>query len=355
MRAGHRLHQVIAAATPGDAVTGQALRWRDRLRAWGCASEIVAEHVHPALEGDVLRLDRAGGGALAAADGILIHYSIWSRVVEAALAAAAPLGVIYHNVTPGDLLRAANPDVAAMCDKGRRMLGRLQGRVRVLIADSAFNARDLAAAGLGPAEVVPLLIDPVDPCERTEPLPADPVIITVGRIAPNKRIEDAIRVTALLQRSGAPGTRLLVVGADDSFEAYGAALRVLVERLAVHGVRFTGRVGDGRRDALYHEATAYLCMSVHEGFCMPVVEAMQHGLPVVARSAGAVPETLAGAGIVLPDDDLAVFAEAVREASASGPLRRALAVRARRRLAELAPERIDRRMRAALAPLLETE
>lgn len=101
MRAGHRLHQVIAAATPGDAVTGQALRWRDRLRAWGCASEIVAEHVHPALEGDVLRLDRAGGGALAAADGILIHYSIWSRVVEAALAAAAPLGVIYHNVTPG--------------------------------------------------------------------------------------------------------------------------------------------------------------------------------------------------------------------------------------------------------------
>ncbi len=347
------VHQVIAAASPGDAVTGQALRWRERLRAWGHRSEIVAEHVHPALARQVLRLDGPGADAVRAAGGLVLHYSIWSRAVEACLDAPSPVGVVYHNVTPGDLLRAANPEVAAMCDEGRRGIGRLRGRVAALVAVSEFNARDLREAGLGEAAVVPLLVDPVDPPDRSAPPGGDPVAITVGRIAPNKRIEDAVRVHTLLQRSGSPDARLIVVGADDPFQGYRAALDRLVRSLGARNVEFTGRVDDARRDALYREATAYLCTSVHEGFCVPVVEALQQGLPVVARAAGAVPETLGDAGLVLADDDLAVFAEAVREVSSSEPLRAELARRARRRLADLAPDAVDRRMRAALAPVLD--
>src|SRR5262245_18904026 len=97
-----RVHQLIAAAAPGDAVTGQALAWRRILRDWGADGEIVAEHVHPQLQGAVRRLG-AGGGVLNGADGLVLHYSVWSRAVEAALAARAPLVVCYHNITPGSL------------------------------------------------------------------------------------------------------------------------------------------------------------------------------------------------------------------------------------------------------------
>lgn len=346
------VHQAIAGASPGDAVTNQALRWRERLRAWGYDSEIVAEHVHPALAREVQRLDGRGAATLRAADALVLRYSIWSSAVDACLDAGRPLALVYHNVTPGELLRDANPAVAAMCDRGRRSLGRLRGRVTTLIADSTFNARDLREAGVGEAAVVPLLLDPVTPPETAPPSGRDPVVITVGRIAPNKRLEDAIRITALLQRSGSPGSRLRIVGAEDSFEAYRAALDGLVARLGARGVEFAGRVSDEARDALYADADVYLCTSVHEGFCVPVVEALQHGVPVVARAAGAVPETLGGAGIVLPDDDLAVFAEAVREVAGSAPLRATLAARGRARLRELAPVEVERRMRAALEPLM---
>lgn len=354
MSGGQRaVHQVIAAASPGDAITDQALRWRERLGAWGYDSLIVAEHVHPALAQDAIRLDRSGGEVIRNADALLLHYSIWSRAVEASLDSEARVAVIYHNVTPGHLLRDANPDVALMCDDGRRMLGRLRGRVNALIAVSEFNAKDLRDVGLGDAAVVPLLLDEVSPPASSAPSHGDPILLTVGRVVPNKRLEDAIRITALLQRAHAPGAALVIVGTDDSFEAYRAALDVLVRDLGVRGVEFTGRVSDQRRDELYASSDVYLCTSVHEGFCVPLVEALQHGLPVVARAAGAIPETLGGAGIVLADDDLAVFAEAVHAAATSMTLRAALAERGRRRLDEISPPMVERRMREALAPVLE--
>ena len=94
-------------------------------------------------------------------------------------------------------------------------------------------------------------------------------------------------------------------------------------------------------------------MSVHEGFCAPLVEALAHGVPVVARGAGAVPETLQGAGLVLDGDDLALVAEALHELVSSEETRRAFAAVAEERLAELRPDAVAPRIRAALTPLLE--
>lgn len=346
------VHQVIAAASPGDAVTDQALRWRDVLRGWGYASELVAEHVHPTLVREVHRLDGRGPRVLSGAAGLVLHYSIWGAAAEAALAHGAPMAVVYHNVTPPELLRAANPAVAAMCALGRERLADLAGRVTALIADSAFNARDLAEAGLGEAAVVPLLIRPVDPPDRVRPPDGPPRMLSVGRIVPNKRLEDVVRVHALAQRAHDPAAELTLVGSWEGFEPYHRALAALPGQLGSGGVRLTGRVPDAQRDEAYERASVYVCMSVHEGFCLPLVEALQRGLPVVARAASAVPETLGAAGIVLPDDDLAVFAEAVVEVSRSEPLRAALAAAARERLAELAPERVVGMMRDALGPVL---
>jgi glycosyltransferase involved in cell wall biosynthesis len=343
------IHQLIPSATPGDAVTNQALAWRDLLAEWGHSGEIVAEHVHPDLAGEVRRLDRSAERALES-DGVILHYALWSRTLEVALGRPEHLAVVYHNITPGELLRRFNPDVAAMCDRGRQALGRL-APAKVLIADSTFNALELRNATGRDALVVPLLLD----VSRTASQDAHrhPTVLSVGRIAPNKRLEDAIKAFALYQRHRAPDASLAFVGTAIGFETYRTALDRLVARTQARRVFFTGPLSTRARDAWYEHADAYLSMSVHEGFCAPLVEAMAHNVPVVARGAGAVSETVGGAGLVVEDGDLPVAAEALHEVVSSRGTRRGLADAAKRRLSELEPGAIAPRIRAALGPILD--
>jgi glycosyltransferase involved in cell wall biosynthesis len=169
---------------------------------------------------------------------------------------------------------------------------------------------------------------------------------------PSKRIDDVIRVFALYRRYRAPEATLTVVGPANDFEEYRERLELLGRSIAPGAVRFTGRITAAERDSWYDAASAYLCMSEHEGFCAPLIEALAHGTPVVARQAGAVAETLDGAGIVIDDTDLAVFAEALHEAASSQDTMAALRLAAAGRLDSLAPAQIEARVRSALAPLL---
>jgi glycosyltransferase involved in cell wall biosynthesis len=348
-----RVHQLIAAAAPGDAVTGQALAWREALRGWGADGRVIAEHVHPDLDGVVERLGSRAGD-LDDAGALVLHYSVWSRAVEVALASDAPLGVCYHNVTPGSLIRAYNPGLAHDCDRARAELPRLRGRTRALVADSSFNALELREAGVGDARVVPLVLDLPATAAPVRPAGSPPAILSVGRIVPNKRLDDAVRAFALYRAHRAPGATLTLVGSDGGFEGYRRALENLVAAIGVGGVRFAGRVSEAERDRLYARADAYLCTSEHEGFCAPLVEALSRGVPVVARRAGAVPETLGGAGLVLDGPDLLpLAAEALHEVVSDPRTRAGLAAAAARRHAELRPAAIVPRLRAALAPLIE--
>jgi glycosyltransferase involved in cell wall biosynthesis len=177
-------------------------------------------------------------------------------------------------------------------------------------------------------------------------------VLYVGRIAPSKRIEDLIRAVAVLGGL-LPGARLELIGSADGFAGYRAALERLADDLGVgEATTFRGRVDDRERDRAYAAAGAYCSMSAHEGFCAPLLEALAHGLPVVALGAGAVAETLGGAGLVLPERDPALAAEALLAALTDPDLRAALDERARVRLAGLAPALVERRMRAAAAPLV---
>ena len=145
----------------------------------------------------------------------------------------------------------------------------------------------------------------------------------------------------------------MLVGSDSAFEPYGRALRRLVDDLGLRSVTFAGHVSDTERDAWYRRADAFATLSLHEGFGAPLVEALSHGLPVVARDAGAVAETLGGAGVVLEGDDLALVAEALHEVTTSEATRRGLHAAAARRLGELQPDVVAERIRGALAPLLD--
>jgi glycosyltransferase involved in cell wall biosynthesis len=345
------IHQLLSAAAPHDATTEQALIWRRLLRDWGHESEIVAESVHPDLMGTVRLLDRAGR-RLVSKDRVVLHYTIWSSAAEAVLRASAPFVLCYHNITPGDLLRDFNPSLAALCDRGRDALPDFRGRLAALIADSTFNAADLREAGLGDAAVVPLVFELPEEVPRRAPSP-EPVVITVGRIVPNKRLEDVIKAFALYQRRHAPDASLVIVGPYQGFENYRHALDLLLIRARARRVFFTGQISLGARDAWYSRADAYLSMSVHEGFCMPLIEALAHGVPVIANDAGAMPETLGGAGLVVDGTDLVLVAEALQELTSSRATRDTLADAAERRLAGLRPETLAPRIRSALSPLLD--
>jgi glycosyltransferase involved in cell wall biosynthesis len=351
------VHQLLSSVAPGDAVTGQAFAWQELLREWGHPSEVVAEHVHPDLERRAVRLDRAAKTLDGA--NLVLRYSVWSKTAEVALSARGRvgLGLVYHNITPGELLRDYHPTLADLCDRGRRALTRFQGVFDVVIADSSFNAADLADAGVASASgeratVVPLLLDLPEHVERRDEPSSPPLVLSVGRLAPNKRLEDVIKAFALFQRHRAPAASLVLVGTNVG-DTYRPALEHLVAQIGVKRVSFTGPISSRARDSWYRRADAYIAMSVHEGFCAPLLEALSHGVPVVARGAGAVPETLGGAGLVLDDGDLALAAECLHELTTSRATRAALADAADRRLAELRPETIRPRIRAALAPLLE--
>jgi glycosyltransferase involved in cell wall biosynthesis len=344
------VHQVLPAAAPHDAITGQAFAWRDLLHGWGYESEILAQHVHPSLNGTAHTLDRSGR-RLVNQGGVVLHYAVWSETVDVALQANGPVALYYHNITPGELLREFSPVTADLCDRGRAALTLFQGRIESLIAVSRFNAVDLREAGLGEAAVVPLLLEVPTEVPRRNPS-RDPVVLTVGRIVPNKRLEDVVKSFTLYQRHHAPEASLVIIGSDLGFENYRRALEVLVARVGASRVYFTGQISAQARDAWYRRADVYLSMSAHEGFCAPLIEALAHAVPVVARGAGAVPETLGGAGLVLDGADLPLVAEALHELASSPLTRTALYDAADRRLAELRPNVLVPRVRSALAPLL---
>jgi glycosyltransferase involved in cell wall biosynthesis len=344
------VHQLLPAAAPRDAITDQAFGWRDLLRSWGYESEIVAEHVHPEMLDAVHRLDRSGK-RLAKRGSILLRYALWSATAELALRVDGPVGLCYHNITPGNLLRDFNPGLADLCDRGRAALAGFGGRLDSLVADSSFNAAELRSAGLGEATVVPLLLELPAEVPRRKP-GREPVVVTVGRIVPNKRLEDVIRGFTLYQRRHAPEASLIIVGSDVGFESYRTALEILTARLGTHRVVFTGPISSEARDAWYRRADVFVSMSVHEGFCAPLLEALARGAPVVARAAGAMPETLRDAGLVLEDPDFPLVAEALHELASSEPTRKALYDAADRRLAELQKDVLAPRIRSALSPLL---
>jgi glycosyltransferase involved in cell wall biosynthesis len=342
------VHQLVASAVPGDAVTDQAFACRTALRYWGRKSEVIAEHVHPALAGQVLPLKTTHFGK---DDALVLHYAVWTEALERFLDAPGARVLYYHNITPGSLLRDHNPVLAESCDRARAALPQLHGRCAAVVAVSEFNARELRAHGMDKVAVVPLLLN-ISARAGGRVDQSKPVVVSVGRLAPNKRIEDTLKAFALYQRYRARSAMLVVIGPYHEFESYRRELQKLAERLEVQKVRFTGRISYEERDAWYRRASVYICSSVHEGFCAPVIEALANGVPVVARAAGAVPETLGDAGIVLEDDGPALYAEALHEVVSSHATRAKLARAAERRVAELSPARVADRLKTALAPVL---
>jgi glycosyltransferase involved in cell wall biosynthesis len=266
------------------------------------------------------------------------------------------LVVNYHNMTPARFFDPWHAGLAAALREGRHEVASLAGRTELAVCDSQFNADELAGLGFARTVVAPVLLDlaAFDVSRRAGGVDrAGPTWLCVGRLVPNKGQHALVSAfAAWCAATEGPGSLVLVGGGPAL--GYERAVRRLVADLGLaERVSFAGSVTHDELVGFYREADVFVSLSEHEGFCVPVVEAMQAGLPVVALSAAAVPETVGDAALLLaagvPPLDVAA---AVERVLADDGLRDELVRRGHERAAQFALDRSSKRFLEALGPVL---
>jgi glycosyltransferase involved in cell wall biosynthesis len=349
------INQWLPAAHRGDAVGDNARVMRDILRAWGHQSDIFAMTIDADLAGEIRPWQDAEARQ---GDITLFHFAIPSPMTQAFGTLPGARVLHYHNVTPSYFFAPFDPGICRMAAEGRRELATLAGRTDLALGVSDYNRRELEALGFPRTDILPIVVDTARltgaaPVPALELLLQDGLanILFVGRIAPNKKIEDHIRLAEHYKRYVDTQYRFIFVGNYDAVPGYYATVRALIAEYQMLPDRFwfTGPVPEQELAAYYRHAHAYVSLSEHEGFCVPLVEAMAMDVPVLAYSAAAVPETLGGAGVAFAPKDLELAAEWLGALVYDHALRRQVIAGQRRRLAAFSRAALEPRLKSLLA------
>lgn len=335
------VHQLLASARRGDAITHQALALRAQL---GPGSRILAAGFDDSVAGEVEPLPPAGGPAVDDGDLVVYHVSIGCRpAVDWLQGRDGPFGLVHHNITPAHHFDGLSWEHARLTEQGRAQLAALVPGARVIIADSAFNAGEIASLGGHVAAVHP----PISTTRRLADVADDPrlrrrlhgidgaTFLHIGQRLPHKRSHELVLGLHLLREHRGVAAELTLVGAAP-VPAYDEVVRGLADELVPGHCHLTGMVTDREVATRLRHATALVTTSVHEGFYVPAVEAMASGVPVLASDVGAVPETTGDAALLLPPDAPPTHvAEALHALATDPELRDGLRRRGLERAAEL--------------------
>lgn len=353
------IHQFLASLAPRDAQSQHHLHLRDALRGAGFDSELFVGEAKGELRTEARSFRDFEGGSDV---WMLVGHAIGSPVADFALARPEPLLLDYHNITPAALFAPWEPHAAIRLAAGRRQLRALVARARLAIADSAFNAAELTALGAHEPVVVPIMLDQQNFAAAAdqralEALQRDRAVGTVnllfvGRIAPNKCQHELVAALDALRRGHGIDARLHLVGTSAS-DRYLRTLRRYIDSLGLGDVvQITGSASASVLAAHYEAADAFVCLSDHEGFCVPLLEAWYHDVPVIAFAATAVTETLGDAGIALQRKSPSLVAAAIARVADDQALRAELARRGRARLADFDVERSKARFLEAIGSIV---
>ena len=357
------VHQFLPTLEP-SAVAAHALEVDRLLRDLGIPSTIFADQVHPEFEGRARHHTEFGKGVTARRGDVLLYQlAVGSLVADFLYDRSERLVVNYHNITPARFFDRWEPDAVHAVTWGQAQLRKLAARCELGIAVSTYNERELQRAGYRTTAVAPVLVDldglraasdeAVEERLRAAKADGGRDWLFVGRLSPNKAQHDLIKALAVHRRLYDDRARLHLVGSSSS-AAYSAALRDFAAALDLGDAVFLHQgVPAGTLAAHYRSADVFVCLSEHEGFCVPLLEAMHHGLPIVALAAAAVPETLGDAGVLLPGKDPALVAAAVNRVTTDAALRAALVEAGVARLDRFTLDRTRNAFRDALLPLLD--
>ena len=295
-----KIHIVLDCLDYGDGVSSDVLSKAKMINDLGINCSIyslIYDSRVASLRHDIGELKTTSN------DLILHHYSGESKIIDKVLAQPCKKVLIYHNITPPEFMTG---EIREHCQRGLEQIKTLKGKYDYYCGDSGFNISSLVKLGvISTGDILPIAVNfQSNLCEKkgSKTLTDGQNILFVGRIVPNKRIEDIISVFDCYRTNFAPSARLTIVGNQGIMPNYTKMITELIAKCSSSShINFLDKVSDEELKQLYQNSDTYLCMSEHEGFCIPLLEAMSYGLCVFAFDAGAVKETMGDAGVVFTD------------------------------------------------------
>ena len=341
-----RVVQILTTMSFGDAIGNDTIALKGAIADMGYTSEIYAENVDKRLPSDTAKnISRLKD--LKKDDILIYHKSTGTDLTFKIDKLPCRKIMIYHNITPPEFFRPYSTAAATLTEYGYKGVEHLRDKVEYCLADSAYNRSELIRMGYTcPIDVRPILIR----FEDYKQAPAKNILskygdgkrnlIFVGRIAPNKKQENVIRAFYQYKRLD-PDSRLILVGSYSGMENYYERLVKYADALGLaDDVIFTGHIKFNEILAYYRLADAFVCMSEHEGFCVPLAEAMFFDVPIIAYDTSAIGDTLGGCGVLLDSNDPVFAARVIRRVLTDEPLKKQIIEGQRRRLEDFSYDRI---------------
>lgn len=296
------INQLLPTLSYGDAVSNSAVNIMKLLKGLGIKSNIYAQNIHPKMAKYATHADDCPKN-----QPIIYHLSTGSDLAYTIPSYTKTKILIYHNVTPPEFFTGYSGAMRRLCSEGREQLAFLANHIDLSIADSEYNRLELVELKYNNTFTSPIIINyedyNIEPDRKTLQSLRDESDITnflfVGRIAPNKKQEDVIKVFYYYYKFINPKSKLYLVGSSSGMERYFSELQTLIKYLSLEDrIIITGHIPFDKILAYYAGSDIFLCMSEHEGFCVPLIEAMHFGLPIVAYKSSAIPDTLGNGGIL---------------------------------------------------------
>ena len=300
-----RIYQLVANLHKGDAIGNDVIAMKRALCEFGAITEIYANAIDSGFTEETAKYYK-DLPPLAEDDLIIYHFGTACDIAKDIPSFPCKVVLRYHNITPPSFFHGLNPAAEDATKRGLRQVKQLGRYIDFCLPVSSFNGEDLRKMGYTcPMHVLPIMI----PFHDYEQAPDQSVIqkysdgrkniLFVGRIAPNKKIEDVISAFAEYKKTYDASARLFLVGSYNEKDLYYQKLQAHILQKGVKDIVFSGHISFSAILAYYHLADVFLCMSEHEGFCVPLTEAMFFRKPVVAYKCCAVPETLGGSGVLV--------------------------------------------------------
>jgi glycosyltransferase involved in cell wall biosynthesis len=331
-----KLHQFSAGFNPGDAISNLMLVYKEKLKKFGYSGEIFSENISPYHKRTAKKFKNY---SYKKDDIIIYHHSIHCGVLEFLYEIPKEVKkiLIYHNVTPFHFYEPYDLRLTELLKKGRNDLKEIKDKFDLYYAVSNYNKNELIAENFLEVEVLPIIPDFSNLKKADKKRDNDiKKILFVGRIAPNKKQTDLLKITKVLKEYyDIPFVLQLVGHTSRESELYRDELGKLIKYLKIEDrVEFSEFVSNNTLCNYYNNADLFLCMSEHEGFCVPLLESMYFEVPIIAFDAGAVRETLGGAGILFNEKNYLHIAECIYKVLTDENLRARIINSQNNRLAE---------------------
>ena len=358
MSQNRRIVQMLPTIAYGDAIGNHVLALDRLFKKNGIDTDIYARNIDARITDiNVKKIEKFKDDA----DIILYHLSTGDDLNLKIRDYKSRIVINYHNVTPENYFRGYDEISRKLCADGLDQVKMLSGVPEAVICDSVFNMNDLKSYGYEcPMEAIPILIafDDYSKAQNKEILEryrgdGHVNIVFTGRIAPNKKQEDVIRAFYYYHEYINPKSRLFIVGSYRDTDVYYRKLFKYVKKLHLEDVCFTGHIRFDEILAYYGIADVFLCMSEHEGFCVPLVEGMIFEKPVFAYACSAVPETLGNAGVLIYDKSPKNIATVIHDVLKDKNKLAELSKGRKKRLEELSCQKLLEQLKQDMEEIIE--